>query len=65
MVSEKNNCVLNFLLITCVFFVEYYADPSNENYDNLQSIIRRLQNDNDGDVRFAINIENFSDSTEK
>ena len=34
-----------------VFLSEYFADPSNQHFDSLGTVIRRLQADKDRDVR--------------
>ncbi|CAH1106535.1 unnamed protein product [Psylliodes chrysocephalus] len=39
-------CISNYILKN-----EYFADSSNENYDGLETVLRRLQADKDSDVR--------------
>lgn len=52
------NNIMLIMLIVCLFVfifacTEFYEDPVNQYVDLLQSIIRRLQNDSDRDVKYA------------
>ncbi|KAI4471926.1 serine/threonine-protein phosphatase pp2a 65 kda regulatory subunit [Holotrichia oblita] len=38
----------------------YFSDPNNQYFDNLQTVLRRLQADKDQDVRHSALIENFT-----
>lgn len=39
-------------------FVVHLMDPSNQHYDSLQTVIRRLQTDKDPDVRHSAQLQN-------